>query len=103
MVFKFKIDSKNESGTSFSNRQIHGGLYALLNKACRDAINKFNGRLEWFETFIRFESNGKKYEQIKSENLCEGCVFNKENCVHPFFDTKPYCTGKIYIETNGKL
>lgn len=102
MNYKFKIEKGNESGISFSNNKIHAGLFNLLNNACHEAINRFNGKLDWIESFVRFEKDGKKYEQIKSENQCVGCVFYKENCIHPFFETKPYCTGKIYIETNEK-
>lgn len=102
MNFKFRIEKENKSGVSFSNNKIPAGLFNLLNNACHEAINKFNGRLDWIDSFVRFEKDGKKYEQIKSEKKCEGCIFYQENCIHPFFETKPYCNGKIYIETNEK-
>lgn len=98
MNFKFRIENGSKKGIAYSNNKIPMGLFNLLNLACHEAINKFNGKLEWIDTFVKFEKDGKKYEQIKSDKLCEGCTFNKEKCIHPYFDTKPHCTGKIYIE-----
>lgn len=100
MNYRFKIDKIKETGISFSNNKIPAGLFNLLNKKCHEAINMYYGKLDWIQNFVHFEKDGKKYEQISSDKLCEGCVFNKENCVHPYFDTKPHCTGKIYILKN---
>lgn len=99
MNFKFRIEKDYKSGIAFSNNKMHAGLFNLLNLACHEAINRFNGKLYWMETFVKFEKDGKNYEQIKSDKLCEGCVFDKDNCIHPYFKTKPHCEGKIYIET----
>lgn len=97
--FKFKIEKKENQikGVAFSNRQIHAVLFNELNTACHNAVNKFNGKLDWCDLFVKFEHNGKYYEQIKGEHLCTGCVFHKEKCEHPYFETKPNCIGKIYI------
>jgi hypothetical protein len=99
--FKFKIEriNANFKGIAFSNRQIHAGLFNELNTACHTVINRFNGKLDWCELFVKFEHNGKHYEQIKSEKLCFGCVFNTLKCEHPYFETKPHCDNKIYIQT----
>lgn len=98
MNFKFKIEKDLESGIAFSNNKIHAGLFNLLNMACHEAINKFNGKLDWIQTFVKFQHEGKKYEQVEAKNYCEGCVFSHNICTHPYFTTKPHCTGKVYIE-----
>ena len=107
-TFKFRMEIKDGkiTGVAYSNRRIHGGLHTQLNKACHDAVKRFNGDFDWQEVYIKFYHNGKYYEQVKSKynreetsNGCYGCVFSKIRCDHPYFDTKPYCTGKIYIET----
>jgi len=101
-TFKFRIETDENgelTGISVSNKQIHAGLFSLLNHVCHETLNKFNGKLGWYETFIRFEHKGKEYTQIRSKNLCAGCCFMTNiRCLHPFFITKPYCNGKIYIE-----
>ncbi|MDR2993571.1 MAG: hypothetical protein LBV11_07020 [Bacillus cereus] len=103
--FKFKITPMSNGtviGVSYSNRQIHGRLFKLLNDKAHEAIQEFNGHLDWRETFIEFEHKGKKYRQIKAndQTLCEGCCFNGIvlDCIHPFFYTKGNCRGRIYIE-----
>lgn len=101
-TFKFKITKENGkvSGISVLNRQIHAGLFKLLNDNAHKSIMEFNGELDWYDTFIRFEHNGKAYTQIKANPYtCTGCCFLVNNrCTHPHFNVKPICSGKIYIE-----
>jgi len=101
--FRFKIDIHKDElnnvfkGIAYSNNKIPAGLFNYLNKACHTAIDKYNGKLEWYDTFIRFKHCGVNYTQVKSINICNGCAFHyKNNCVHPYFSTKPICEGKIY-------
>ena len=101
-TFKFRITNENEkvSGICFSNRQIDAGLFRLLNYNAHKAIREFNGELDWCETFVRFEHEGKKYIQVKTTPFtCDRCCFHENNrCVHPHFSVKPFCIDKIYIE-----
>lgn len=101
-TFKFKITKKDNgvSGISVSNKQIHAGLFNLLNNSAHRAVMEFNGELDWYETFIRFEHDGKKYIQIPTTPFtCDGCCFMVDyRCTHPHFKTKPVCSGKIYVE-----
>ena len=100
MNFKFKIEKKDNQikGIAFSNREIHSALFNELNKACHNAVNKYNGNLDWCDSFIKFEYDGLYYEQIKGYP-CKGCIFDKNKCRHPYFETKPNCVDKIYKES----
>lgn len=97
-TFRFQIHKEPSSvkGMVVSNNKIHQGLFNLLSKACHEAVNRFNGKLDWYETYIYFECKGKKYTQVKGTRLCDGCVFWEDDCIHPHFTTKPHCEGKIY-------
>ena len=100
-VYKFRLETKDNevSGMAFNNNRIYAGLHTKLNNACHEAVNRFNGKLDWQDVYVKFEHEGKHYEQVKSERNCSMCAFEGERCEHPHFDTKPYCDGKIYVES----
>ena len=97
------IDENGElHGISFTNRQIPLGLFDMLNKAMHEVVDTFNGKNSWKENYIKFTSNGKRYEQFDGKNAkdpCIDCVFLNKRCQHPHYldGTKGYC-GKPYRE-----
>ena len=97
------IDENGElHGISFTNRQIPLGLFDMLNKAIHEVVDTVNGKTSWKENYIKFTSNGKRYEQFDGNDKipCYDCVFGgKDYCQHPhYYDGfKGYC-GKPYRE-----
>ena len=98
------IDENGElHGISFANRQIPLGLFDMLNKAMHEVVDTVNGKTSWKENYIKFTSNGKRYEQFDGSDVnipCNDCIFRgKEHCQHPHYldGTKGYC-GKPYRE-----
>ena len=97
------IDENGElHGISFANRQIPLGLFDMLNKAMHKVVDTVNGKTSWKENYIKFTSNGKRYEQFDGNDKipCYDCVFGgKDHCQHPhYYDGfKGYC-GKPYRE-----
>ena len=87
--------------TSFENREIPGGLFNQLNTKVHEAVRAYNGDSDWIKQYIRFEKDEIKYKQIDTTDKvlpCSGCCFNTRfGCGHPHFDTKPYCTDRIYV------
>lgn len=109
-IFKARI-SIQENGEinvmSYSNRLIPSGMLNLLNKKVHEAATEWNGERNWMKEYIEFSYKGASYHQIDSKGLCDGCAFYDFNlsgamrCSHPFFSTKPNCTGKIYVRKEG--
>lgn len=99
------IDENGElHGISFANRQIPLGLFDMLNKAMHEVVDTVNGKTSWKENYIKFTSNGKRYEQFDGSDVnipCNDCIFrgNPGHCQHPHYldGTKGYC-GKPYRE-----
>ena len=97
------VDEKGKlHGISFANQQIPLGLFDMLNKAMHEVVDTFNGKNSWKENYIKFTSNGKRYEQFDGKNAkdpCIDCVFLNKRCQHPHYldGTKGYC-GKPYRE-----
>ena len=95
-------------GISFSNRQIPMWLFGALNDAMHEVVDRFNGKTSWQENYIKFNHNGKRYEQFdgKDDNMpCKDCVFGGYHtpCQHPHYldVSKGYCR-KPYREVNEK-
>ena len=93
-------------GVSFGNKQIPMGLFKELNNAIHNVVDTF--KTSWKENYIKFNYNGKRYEQFdgKDDNMpCKDCVFGGYHtpCQHPHYldGTKGYC-GKPYREINEK-
>lgn len=68
-------------GISFSNRQIPMWLFGALNDAMHEVVDRFNGKTSWKENYIKFNYNGKIYEQhcnndIGSHIRCVDCFCN---------------------------
>ena len=85
-------DGNPYRGISFSNRQLPMGLLDLLNEKMHEAIDKFNGKLEWRRTLVQFEHDGVKYEQYVLDGCkqpCLGCCFSQKKdgigCQHPHY------------------
>ena len=97
------IDGNGElHGISFANRQIPLELFDMLNKAMHEVVDTVNGKTSWKENYIKFTSNGKRYEQFDGNDKipCYDCVFGgQDHCQHPhYYDgSKGYC-GKPYRE-----
>lgn len=101
--YKARIDGGDGNpyrGISFSNRQLPMGLLDLLNEKMHEAIDKFNGKLEWKRTLVQFEHDGVKYEQYVLDGCkqpCLGCCFSQKKdgigCQHPHYldGTKGTC------------
>lgn len=86
---------------SYANQRIAAPLFNEINNAIHEAAARYNGELDWKQMYIRFTHDGKKYCQVDSTKLCEGCCFYNEKglgCLHPYFLTKGDCTGRIYKE-----
>ena len=108
-IYKCEV-IQNDDGTikvtSYANRQIHYGVLAELNKAVHEAADKLNGKAPWRKKYIRFEHDGKTYQQTerkgKSNMCCEGCCFHKgKDCKHPYYGegtdySKGSCDNMIY-------
>ena len=104
-IFKARIsiqENREIKIMSYSNRLIPGKILNLLNKKVHEAATEWNGKRDWMKEYIEFEYNGISYRQIDGKALCDGCIFYYfgvlgTGCAHPFFSTKPNCTGKIYV------
>lgn len=105
-IYKCRIE-QSDSGyvkvTSFGNRQIHSGLFCEINKKVHEAARQYNGELNWMKQYVFFEHGGIKYRQVDAtKGCCDGCCFSNilydtPQCSHPYYTTKPHCTGKIYV------
>lgn len=85
--------------TSYSNQQIPGHLFNLLNTAVHQMREKYNHEAEWKKYYIRFYHDGHIYEQDDAVDHCKGCAFSSiVRCKHPYYlsGTKGDCTDKIY-------
>ena len=97
------VDEKGKlHGISFANRQIPMGLFKTLNDAMHEVVDRLNGKTAWKENYIKFTSNGKRYEQFDGKDAntpCADCVFRGKQCQHPHYHdgSKGYC-GKPYRE-----
>lgn len=106
------VDDKGElHGISFNNPQIPMGLFKALNDAMHEAVDRFNGKTAWKETYIRFTYNSKRYEQFDGNDIinniipCTDCVFcGKKHCEHPHYHdgSKGYCE-KPYREVKEAM
>ena len=71
-------------------------------KAMHEVVDTVNGKTSWKENYIKFTSNGKRYEQFDGSDVnipCNDCIFRGNPCQHPHYldGTKGYC-GKPYRE-----
>lgn len=89
--------------TSYANRLLNYGLLAKLNKAVHEVADEWNGKAPWRKKYIRFEHDGKTYQQTEgSGKCCDGCCFKKkEGCKHPYYGhgtdySKGSCDNMIY-------
>ena len=90
--------------TSYANRLLHLGVLSKLNSAVHEAADEWNGKAPWRKKYIRFEYDGKTYQQTerKGNGCCEGCCFRKGlDCKHPYYGegtdySKGSCDGLIY-------
>lgn len=85
-------DTGKWHGVSYSNQQIPLGLMKILNDKMHEAIDEYNGDLEWRTDFYSFVQDGVRYRQYVPENQkqpCEGCCFrfdrNGVGCQHPHY------------------
>jgi hypothetical protein len=110
-IYKVRVEIPNDGKvrvTSYTNRLIPFDVFRALNEAVHEAREKLNNEAPWKKSYIRFEHEGKVYEQVDQETgkICDGCVFCKTfegrvlGCQHPYYldGTKGRCDGKIFVE-----
>lgn len=106
-IYKCEVIQNDDGAikvTSYANRLLHFGVLHKLNKAVHEAADEWNGKAPWRKKYIRFEHDGKTYQQTeqKGKMCCEGCCFHKgRDCKHPYYGegtdySKGSCDGMIY-------
>lgn len=106
-IYKCEVIQNDDGSikvTSYSNRLLGYGVLAALNKAVHEAADELNGKAPWRKKYIRFEHDGKIYQQTerKGKMCCDGCCFkNQEGCKHPYYGegtdySKGSCDNLIY-------